>query len=77
MPFLYECSCGHGDCAGWNQELLDKVYHDLENAPLSEKMKALLVIGSKVQEIGKAVQPEHIIRAKNAGATDKEIHEPY
>ena len=38
-------------------------------------MKSLLTIGSKVQEIGKAVLPEHIKRAKNAGATDKEIHD--
>jgi uncharacterized peroxidase-related enzyme len=60
---------------GGTQELLDKVYYDLENAPVSEKMKALLVIGSKVQELGKAVQPEHIARAKNAGATDVEIHD--
>jgi uncharacterized peroxidase-related enzyme len=60
---------------GGTNELLDKVYHDLENAPLSEKMKALLVIGSKVQEIGKAVLPEHVNRAKKAGAADKEIHD--
>ena len=60
---------------GGSQELLNKVYHDLENAPLSEKMKALLVIGAKVQEIGKAVLPEHISRAKKAGATDTEIHD--
>lgn len=60
---------------GGSPELLDKVYHDLENAPVSEKMKALLVIGSKVQESGKAVQPEHIQRAKKAGATDLEIHD--
>jgi uncharacterized peroxidase-related enzyme len=60
---------------GGNQALLEKVYHDLENAPLSEKMKSLLAIGSKVQEIGKAVRPEHITRAKNAGATDQEIHD--
>ncbi|MEJ0081627.1 MAG: hypothetical protein WDM78_11940 [Puia sp.] len=40
--------------SGGTKELLEKVYHDLENAPLSEKMKALLVIGSKVQETGKA-----------------------
>ena len=76
MPLLYERACSHGDWSGrYNTELLDKVYHDLENAPLSEKMKALLVIGSKVQEIGKAVLPEHVNRAKKAGATDTEIHD--
>ena len=38
-------------------------------------MKALLAIGSKVQEIGKAVLPEHVSRAKKAGASDTEIHD--
>jgi uncharacterized peroxidase-related enzyme len=60
---------------GGSQELLDAVYFNLENAPVSEKMKALLVIGSKVRESGKAVKPEHIQRAKKAGATDREIHD--
>ncbi len=60
---------------GGTEALLDKVYHDPEHAPVSEKMKALLLIAAKVQEIGKAVKPEHIERAKNAGATDREIHD--
>ncbi len=60
---------------GGSQELLNMVYYDLENAPLPEKMKALLVIGGKVQESGKAVKEEHIQRAKSAGATDMEIHD--
>lgn len=48
---------------------------DIESAPLSEKMKALLVIADKVRESGKSVKPEHIARAKEAGATDLEIHD--
>jgi len=60
---------------GGNKELLEKVYNDPENAPVSEKMKALLLIASKVQESGKAVRPEHIERAKKTGATDIEIHD--
>src|SRR5882757_5989473 len=35
---------------GGSEELLEKVYHDLENAPLSEKMKALLVIGPRYRK---------------------------
>jgi uncharacterized peroxidase-related enzyme len=72
------CTNAHGATVialGGNRNLLDKIYHDPENAPVSEKMKALLMIASKVQEIGKAVLPEHIKRAKNAGATDTEIHD--
>lgn len=60
---------------GGSQELLDKLYHDPEHAPVSEKMKALLLIGSKVQESGKAVLKEHIDRARKAGAADREIHD--
>ncbi|MGN6396810.1 MAG: carboxymuconolactone decarboxylase family protein [Mucilaginibacter sp.] len=48
---------------------------DIESAPVSEKMKALLVIADKVRESGKSVKPEHIARAKAAGATDLEIHD--
>jgi uncharacterized peroxidase-related enzyme len=60
---------------GGTDELLDKIYHDPEHAPVSEKMKALLVIASKIQENGKSVLPEHIGRAKKSGATDREIHD--
>jgi len=60
---------------GGSPELIDRVNNDLENAPVSDKMKALLLIGSKVQENGRSVLPEHIQRAKNVGATDREIHD--
>jgi uncharacterized peroxidase-related enzyme len=60
---------------GGSEELLEKVYYDPEHAPVSEKMKALLLIGSKVQESGRAVLPDHIARATKEGATDKEIHD--
>ncbi len=72
------CTNAHAatvEALGGSKELLNKVYYDLENAPLSEKMKALLAIGSKVQETGKAVLPEHVSRAKKAGASDTEIHD--
>jgi uncharacterized peroxidase-related enzyme len=48
---------------------------DIESAPVSDKMKALLLIASQVQKSGKAVTPESIQRAKTAGATDLEIHD--
>src|SRR3954464_2803455 len=37
---------------GGTKELLDGIYKDVENTLLSEKMKALLVIASRVQESG-------------------------
>ncbi|TSJ39477.1 peroxidase-related enzyme [Mucilaginibacter corticis] len=48
---------------------------DIESAPLSEKMKALLVIADKIRESGRSVKPEHVERARAAGATDLEIHD--
>jgi uncharacterized peroxidase-related enzyme len=48
---------------------------DIESSALGEKMKALLVIAKQVQQSGKAVTTDSIKRAKNAGATDVEIHD--
>jgi uncharacterized peroxidase-related enzyme len=52
-----------------------KVKKDIETAPVSEKMKALLTIAKQVQRGGKHVTEAHILRAKEAGATDLEIHD--
>lgn len=60
---------------GGTEELLQKIYTDLPNAPVSEKMKALLVIAGKVQQLGKEVQAADVAAAKAQGATDKEIHD--
>jgi uncharacterized peroxidase-related enzyme len=60
---------------GGSEEMLDKVFHDLDNAPVSEKMRALLTIAAKVQRFGKEVKGSDIDRAKAAGATDTEIHD--
>lgn len=51
------------------------VLTDINMAPVSEKMKNLLHIASLVQKSGKAVTEEAITNAKNAGATDIEIHD--
>lgn len=48
---------------------------DIESAPVSEKMKALLTIAAAVGKSGKLVTPEMVTRAKAAGATDLEIHD--
>jgi uncharacterized peroxidase-related enzyme len=48
---------------------------DFETAPVSDKMKALLNIAVLTQKNGKAVTPEAIERARQAGATDLEIHD--
>lgn len=48
---------------------------DVETAPVSEKMKALLQIAVLTQQSGRAVTPEAVERARAAGATDREIHD--
>ncbi len=52
-----------------------RVKQDIESAPVSEKMKALLTIAKQVQVSGKQVTEASVQRAKNAGATDLEIHD--
>lgn len=51
------------------------VINDIDTAPVSEKMKALLHIASLVQKGGKHVSEQAIAGAKAAGATDIEIHD--
>jgi uncharacterized peroxidase-related enzyme len=53
----------------------DAVKKDIDTAPVTGKMKALLHIAALVQQSGKAVTAEAITAAKEAGATDLEIHD--
>ena len=79
----YFCQMGHGAAAahhmggnlGANLELVDKVKRDFQTAPISDKLKALLAIAGQVQKGGKHVTTEDIQRARQAGATDLEIHD--
>lgn len=72
------CSTAHtaavdlllGEC-----ETAEKVKQDIETAPVSEKMKALLTIAKHVQQSGRSVTTQSVDRAKSAGATDIEIHD--
>jgi hypothetical protein len=48
---------------------------DFASAPISEKLKALLVIAGKVQQDGKLVTEDDVEAARNQGATDMEIHD--
>jgi uncharacterized peroxidase-related enzyme len=51
------------------------IKQDIDTAPVSDKMKALLHIAALVQESGKAVTTDAIATAREAGATDIEIHD--
>jgi uncharacterized peroxidase-related enzyme len=56
-------------------DLVVAVCEDPQQAPLSDKMKALLRIAGKVQQGGKAVTTEDADAARAAGASDVEIHD--
>ncbi|HEV2353586.1 MAG TPA: peroxidase-related enzyme [Puia sp.] len=48
---------------------------DIQAAPLSSKIKALLVIARACQKNGKLVTKEMVAAARREGATDREIHD--
>ncbi|MBS1529412.1 MAG: carboxymuconolactone decarboxylase family protein, partial [Bacteroidetes bacterium] len=48
---------------------------DIESAPVSEKMKALLTIAKATGKNGRLVTTEMVGRARAAGATDAELHD--
>ncbi len=51
------------------------IKEDIDRAPISDKMKALLKIAAKVQESGLSINEEHVETARSKGATDQEIHD--
>ena len=75
----YFCQTSHGAAAahhlGGNRELVDQVKRDFLNAPVSAKLKTLLTIAGHVQKGGKQVTTDDIEQARQAGATDLEIHD--
>src|SRR3954471_11075485 len=75
----FYCHQSHGAIAvcylHGNAELVEQVKTDHLHADISEKLKALLSIAGSVQKGGKRVTPEQIATAKDAGASDKDIHD--
>lgn len=75
----YYCQMSHGAIAAANlngdEDLVKRVKADFHHAAISDKLKALLVIASKVQKGGKCVTSEDIQHARSHGATDIEIHD--
>ncbi len=56
-------------------ELVDQVRADLDSAPVSAKLRALLRIAGAVQESGRKVTPDLVEAARAEGAVDLEIHD--
>jgi len=55
--------------------LVDKVRADIDSAPISPKLRALLRIAGAVQRSGRAVTADLVEAARSEGATDVEIHD--
>jgi uncharacterized peroxidase-related enzyme len=77
-----ECTfCGSAHAAatchlsGGDQSVVDAVVRDLATAPISDKLRALLAIAGAVQISGRAVTTEQVQAARDAGATDREVHD--
>jgi uncharacterized peroxidase-related enzyme len=76
------CQSCHGSTAAQHlggkdadYELIARMKENFEATPISSKMKALLAIAGKVQKGGKHVTGDDVARARQEGATDKEIHD--
>jgi len=73
------CQLSHSAAAaahlGGNYDLVESVKLAPEAAEVSNKLKALLAIAGKVQKRGKQVTSGDVARARQDGATDKEIHD--
>ena len=73
------CATAHGAFARVQlddgEAVTRAVLEDYAAAPISDKLKALLDIASKVRVSGKAVTAEDVERARAHGATDIELHD--
>jgi uncharacterized peroxidase-related enzyme len=72
------CQSSHGAAAACHlgdTTVVDKVKTDFLSAPVSPKLKSLLVIAGKVQQDGKLVTKVDVEAARAQGATDREIHD--
>jgi uncharacterized peroxidase-related enzyme len=58
---------------GW--DVIDAVVADLDGAPVSEKVRALLRIAGQVQQGGQCVTDSAVAAARAEGATDVELHD--
>lgn len=73
------CHTSHGAAAaahlGKGSDFIDDIKSGVIQNPISDKMRALLVIAEKVQKGGKNVLREDVEHAKQLGATDRDIHD--
>jgi hypothetical protein len=56
-------------------QTVDLALDDYQNAPISDKLKALLTIAGNVQQDARTVSEENVTLARSFGATDRDIHD--
>jgi uncharacterized peroxidase-related enzyme len=56
-------------------DFIDEIKAGLPNTQVSDKLRALLHIAHQVQRSGKEVMTQDVDHAREAGATDQEIHD--
>ena len=73
------CHSSHGAAAAHhldgNLKLMDDIKNNFRETEISPKLRKLLNIAKKVQILGNKVTREDIDEAKEAGASDLEIHD--
>ena len=72
------CTAAHTAAANAflpDPSIAEQVKQDLQTAPVSEKLKTLLIIARAVQQSGKLVTSEMMAAARAQGATDRELHD--
>jgi len=75
----FYCEQAHGGVAQHylqcDTDFIDRVKEDYQSTAISGKLKSLLSIAASVQRGGKHVTETQIEKAKDIGATDREIHD--
>ncbi len=73
------CASSHAAAARYlyqdESQTVDLVLEDYQNAPIPNKLKALLTIAGKVQADARTVTPEDVALARQFGANDRDIHD--
>jgi uncharacterized peroxidase-related enzyme len=73
------CQNAHGSLAQYylqhDSNFIDRVNLDYASSELSPKLKSLLAVAGSVQKGGRHVTAEQIRNAKEAGASEREIHD--
>ena len=75
----YFCTNSHASAAkhtlGDDGATFTAVCADLGNAPINDRLRALLVIADKVRQGGREVTEADVARARAAGADDEALHD--